>query len=106
MFLHSHYVDQILGTQAASCPYVEEVDPQQLMFLLFRGVRARGWPERVSELELEIKISDKENWFKEQMISTIAAAYRENIFHTTFLPLSSIDLLIPNSLHLIIPLTQ
>ena len=38
MSLHAHYVDQILGTQVASSPYVEEVDPQQLMFLLFRSV--------------------------------------------------------------------
>ena len=45
MSLHAHYVDQILETRPASCPYVEEVDPQQLMFLLLRSVGAREWLE-------------------------------------------------------------
>ena len=47
MSLHAHYdeIDQILGTRAASCSYEVEVDPQQIMFLLLRSVRARGRPE-------------------------------------------------------------
>ena len=47
MSLHAHYdqIDQILGTRAASCSYVVEVDPQQMMFLLLRSVRNRGRPE-------------------------------------------------------------
>ena len=47
MSLHAHYeeIDQILGIRAASCPYVEVVDSQQLMFLFLRSVRARGRPE-------------------------------------------------------------
>ena len=44
-----------------------------------RSVRARGRPERGRKLELEAKIRDKENWCQEQMISTFAAAYQENI---------------------------
>ena len=38
-------INQILGTRAASCSYVVEVDPQQLMFRLLRSVRASGRPE-------------------------------------------------------------
>ena len=45
--LHAHYdeIDQILGTRAASCSCEVEVDPQQMMFLLLRSVRARGKAE-------------------------------------------------------------